>query len=235
MKRLPKTSSLTKSRRQQTNSLIKNNSTPGTQTDALGEVVSSSITGLVAECWNVEDADGLPSVQKPRFGSFLTIDSEEAEIRIYAVVYNVVTGPQDNMHRPSALGLTRERLKAEQPHIFSLLRTEVQAVTVGYKSLGVVYKHLPPQPPEVHDFVYTAAPQEIEMLTDGFEFLRLLTTISSVPTDELLAAAIREAYVARGSDYQFLVQAGQSLSHLLRSDYDRLLSVLRKIKPASMD
>lgn len=205
-----------------------------TKTDALGEVVSSSITGMVAECWTVEDADGMPSVQKPRFGSFLTIDSEETALRIYAVVFNVITGPQDNMHRPSALGLTRERLKAEQPHIFSLLRTEVHAVTVGYKSSGIAYNHLPPQPPEVHDFVYLTSNSEIQTLTEGFEFLRLLTTISSVPTDELLAASVREAYQARGNDYQFLIEAGQSLSHLLRSDYDRLLSVLRKIKPPTI-
>ncbi len=206
-----------------------------TTTAALGEVVSSSITGLIAECWSTEDADGMPSVQKPRFGSFLTVDSEETGLRIYAVVFNVVTGPQDNMHRPSALGLTRERLKAEQPHIFSLLRTEVQAVTVGYKSAGAVYKHLPPQPPEVHDFVYQAGDAEIEELSEGFEFLRLLTSISSVPTDELLAASVREAYRARGNDYQFLILAGQSLSNLLRSDYDRLISVLRKIKPVGME
>jgi hypothetical protein len=206
-----------------------------TKTAALGEVVSSSITGLVAECWTTEDADGMPSVQKPRFGSFLTVDSEETGLRIYAVVFNVITGPQDNMHRPSALGLTRERLKAEQPHIFSLLRTEVHAVTVGYRSGGITFKHLPPQPPEVHDFVYLASDPEIETLSEGFEFLRLLTTISSVPTDELLAASVREAYRARKNDYQFLIQAGQSLSHLLRSDYDRLISVLRKIKPADRD
>lgn len=199
--------------------------------DALGEVVSSSIIGLVAECWTTEGEDGLPSVHKPRFGSFLTIDSEETGLRIFAVVFNVITGPQDNMHRPSALGLTRERLKLEQPHIFSLLRTEVHAVTVGYKINGIVYKHLPPQPPEAHDFVYPTTKDEVRELSEGFEFLRLLTTISSVPTDELLAASVREAYEAHDKDYQFLIEAGQSLSHLLRSDYDRLLSVLRKIKP----
>lgn len=211
-----------------------NTRTDAAKAEALGEVVSSSITGLVAECWTIEDSDGMPSVQKPRFGSFLTVDSEESGIRIYAVVFNVITGPQDNMHRPSALGLTRERLKAEQPHIFSLLKTEVHAVTVGYKSGGTAFNHLPPQPPEVHDFVYRTSNSEIASLTEGFEFLRLLTTISSVPTDELLAAAVREAYQARGNDYQFLIEAGQSLSHLLRSDYDRLLSVLRKIKPATI-
>jgi hypothetical protein len=59
----------------------------------------------------------------------------------------------------------------------------------------------------------------------------LLSTISEVPSDELLAAAIREAYKARDCDYAFLVSAGQALSNLLRSDYDRLVCVLRKIRP----
>ena len=215
--------------------MAKKATSSNTKTAALGEVVSSSITGLIAECWTVEDADGMPSVQKPRFGSFLTVDSEETGLRIYAVVFNVITGPQDNMHRPSALGLTRERLKAEQPHIFRCCAPRFTLSLVGYKSGGAVYKHLPPQPPEVHDFVYGASDAEIQELSEGFEFLRLLTSISSVPTDELLAASVREAYQARGNDYQFLILAGQSLSNLLRSDYDRLISVLGKIKPAGME
>ena len=202
-----------------------------TSLNAFGEVVSSSITDLIAQCWTIDDQDGLPFVEKPRFGSFLTADSQESGLRIYAVVYNVLTGPQDLAHKAHALGLSRQQLKTEQPHIFSLLRTEVHAVTIGYKCEGTVFQHLPPQPPDVHDFVYETEADEIAEVTGSFDFLRLLTSISTVPTDELLAACVREAYRARGNDYDFLVAAGQSLSHLLRSDYERMICVLRKIKP----
>jgi hypothetical protein len=191
------------------------------------------VTGLIAQCWQTFDhEEGLPSQAKPRFGSYLTVDCPETSIKVYAVLYNVITGPQDNVHKPFALGMTRERLKVEQPHIFSLLRTELHAVIIGYRQSGIIHQYLPPYPPDVHDFVYQTEASEIEELTEGFEYLRLLTTVSSVPVDELLAAAVREAYRARDNDYDFLVSAGQALSNLLRADYDRLLCVLQKIRPA---
>jgi hypothetical protein len=202
-----------------------------TSQKALGEVLSSSVTGLVAQSWQTLDAQGMPGVTKPRFGSYLTVDCLESSIKVYAVLYNVITGPQDNVHKPFALGMSRERLKVEQPHIFSLLRTELHAVIIGYREAGFIHQYLPPYPPDVHDFVYETTASEILELTEGFEYLRLLTTVASVPADELLAAAIREAYRARNEDYDFLVAAGQALSNLLRSDYDRLMCVLQKIRP----
>jgi hypothetical protein len=130
-----------------------------------------------------------------------------------------------------AMGMTREQLRSEQPHIFSLLRTEVHGAIVGYEKHGRIHQHLPPHPPDVHDFVYLATIEQITALTQRFDFLRLLLHISSVPADELLAATIREAQEVTGRPDQFLVSAGQSLSQLLQNDYDRLLSLLRKIRP----
>ena len=196
----------------------------------VAEVVSSSITDFTAQCFNNDnDEPNLP--EKPRFGSFLKVDSQENGIAIIAVVVNVKTGPQDNIHRPSALGLTRQELQVEQPQIFSLLKTEVHAKIVGHMILDRAFQHLPPQPPEVHDFVYQAQTEEVRQMTSDFEFLRLLVNVSDVPQDELIAATIREAHIVTGLDDQFLVEAGKKLSSILRSDYDRLLAILRKIKP----
>ncbi len=200
---------------------------------ALGEVVSSSITGWIAESWQNEGSDGLPEIIPPGFGTFLKARTSDGT-DIIAVVYNVITGPQDNNHRPAALRLSREQLKLEQPHIFALLRTEIHALTVGYAREGRTFQHLPPQPPQVHDFVYPASEQEIRAITEDMEFLRLVSTVSAVPADELLAASIRTAYKSRGREYAFLIQAGQALSHLYREDYDRLISVLRKLKPETI-
>jgi hypothetical protein len=197
---------------------------------AIGEVISSTITGFIAECWQNEDEDGLPAVIRPGFGSFLKAETED-NLSILAVVYNVITGPQDNNHRAAPLRMSREQLKVEQPHIFALLRTEIHAVTVGYSTGGKTIQHLPPQPPQVHDFVHKATDAEITELTESMEFLRLIAAVSAVPSDELLSATVRNAYDARGSDYPFLVRAGQALSHLYRDDYDRLVSVLRKLNP----
>lgn len=200
---------------------------------AIGEVLSASIMELVAECWQQQSDTGFaPDLpERPRFGSFLRVTSSDNAINIFAVVCDVSTGPQDNMHRPTALKLTRDQLRMEQPHIFALLRTEIFATTVGYSNGASYHTGLPPHPPEVHDFVYLALPDEIEAITNDLDFVRLLSRVSRVPSDELIAATIREAHTARGGSYDFLVQAGQSLAQTFRDDYDRLSSVLRKIKP----
>jgi len=201
----------------------------------IGEVLSSTVTGLVAQSWQDTDQLGLPVVSRPRFGSFLKIHCTEQNIETIAVVYNVITGSPDTVHKPSALRMSRQQLRIEQPHIFALLRTEVHAATIGYRRAGRTYSHLPPQPPDVHDFVYQARQDEIQDITSEFDFLRMLSNVSDVPSDELIAAAIREASLARNKDRQYLIQAGQSLSYLMRADYDKLILILRKIRPDTID
>ena len=227
----------------------------------LAEVLTSSITGLVAETIkNISGSGGSSSggssnkVLKPRFGSFVRVDSPENDISIFAIVFNVITNPPDSVHKPSALGLTRDQLRVEQPHIFALLKTEVHAQIVGYLDWSdkAIYQHLPPQPPEVHDFVYSASQEEVLKLSSEFEFLRLLNGVTSVPADELMAACVREAARARagaptihnsgsGTDYDkeqastaYLIEAGRAISQLFRSDYERMLSIVRKIKPGNV-
>ena len=201
---------------------------------AVGEVLTSSITGVTAECWSSDDQEKPAS--RPRFGSFLKIDSTDTNLQIFAIVFNVLTGPPDTVHKPFAMGLTRSQLRIEQPQIFSLLRTEIHAQIIGYKENnggGDTRHYLPPHSPDVHDFIYPASLKEVQELTSNFEFLRLLLDVSAVPTDELLAATIREAQKVHDNQRAYLLSAGQALSQLLHNDYDRLVSLLKKIRPGA--
>jgi hypothetical protein len=213
---------------------------PLTEALALAEVLTSSITALMAETIKSE-VDGKIKIAKPRFGSFVRADSPENNLSIFAIVFNVITSPPDSVHKPSALGLTRDQLRVEQPHIFALLKTEIHAQIVGYLDWQTkeIFQHLPPQPPEVHDFVYSATAEEVLKLSSEFEFLRLLIGVTSVPADELMAATVREAARVRAQSPQgeavanaYLIEAGRAISQLFRSDYERMLSIVRKIKPA---
>ena len=197
---------------------------------AVGEVLSSSITEMVAACWQDEDEHRAAPHSVPRFGSFLRVDSSEQNLRVFAVVYDVFTGPQDALHKPAALRMTRQELRLQQPQIFSLLKTELKAAVIGYEQDGRYHSGLAPLPVQVHDFVYFAAPGEIAAITEGMEFVRLLTRVSSVPNDELVVASIHEAYTARKKDYHFLVEAGQSLSQAFGDDYNRLTAALQKLQ-----
>lgn len=210
--------------------------------DAIGEVLTSTITGFTAEAWRQgavhssvhssgENTARSKHEPSPSFGSFLKSVSEEKRLTVYGVVYNIITGPQDQHHKPTALRMSRAELQREQPQIFALLKTEWQVVTVGYRRDGSFECGLPPYPPEVHDFVFSLDEDEILTVSENFEFIRMLSGAAGVPGDELLAATIRGAARARHDDYRYLVEAGQNVSRLLRDDYDRLGSVLRKIRP----
>ncbi len=200
--------------------------------DAIGEVLTSSIVGFTGEFWNADDGGMVrANLQMPRFGSFVRAESSDTGLNVFGVVYNVVTGPQDSMHKPTALRMSRDELRLQQPHIFSLLRTEVYATIIGYELEGQYHKRLPPHPPLVHDFLFKCTPEEVVAITEDFDFVRFLTEVPVVPIDELIASAVQEAYQARNRDYQFLVTAGQTISRLIPGDYDRLVSVLRKIRP----
>ncbi len=206
------------------------------ETSAIGEVLASSITGFNAEAWSEGyDAESEMKIETtPSFGSFVKSYSEENRLSVYGVVYNIITGPQDQHHKPTALRMTRKELKAEQPQIFSLLKTHWQVAIIGYRNekSSEMSNTLPPLPPQVHDFVYLPENNEIFKISESLEFLRMLTSVTgSIPQDELMAAAIRQAASARKGSYDFLLAAGQQVSKLFRDDYERMVSVLRKIKP----
>jgi hypothetical protein len=198
---------------------------------AIGEVLSARITSYVAEAWRPEALEtGDLSSCRPQFGSFLKSRSEDRGLTVYGVVYDIVTGPQDQLHKPAALQKTRSQLKKEQPQIFLLLKTEWLVAPVAYRLSGRCCGGLPPLPPEVHDFVYPLEPEELAEASENLEFLRMLLLVPGVPSDELLAAAVRNAAESRHNDYKYLVDAGQQISRLLKDDYERLGSVLKRIR-----
>src|SRR5579883_790818 len=175
---------------------------------AIGEVLTSSITGFTAEAWKNEPASSDKKQSQapytvPTFGSFLKCKSEEKKHVIFGVVFDILTGPQDPYHRPTALGLSRAELQREQPQIFALLKTEWRVATIGYQQKGNCYCALPPYPPEVHDFVYPLEEEELVQVSENLEFLRALNAVPGVPADELIAAAIRHAAQARRDNYSY--------------------------------
>ncbi len=93
------------------------------------------------------------------------------------------------------------------------------------------YQHLPPRPPQVHQAVHQCEPTEIVRFTEELDWLRTLLQVSGVPTESLVAAAIREVYNLRELDRDWLVKAGRMVSVLLKDDYDRLRMILSQIHP----
>jgi len=198
---------------------------------AIAEVISSSITGFVAECPHETDKKDCP---KPYFGSYVCVESSNANLKYLAIVYNITTAPADSVHRPVAFGMTREQLQKEQPQIFLLLQTQIHALIIGFIRDNKGFSYLPPRPPEVHDFVYFSTKDDIKKIGENFDFLRLLSEVNIIAGDELIAAAIREAYLINNKNQQFLLKAGQALTQIFKSDSQRLLAILKRIQNDSI-
>ena len=204
----------------------------------IAEVIETSTTEFLAQCLEPED---LTFPAMPPFGSWVKAVDEESRNQVYAVVYHATTSPIDSVHRARALGLSLDDLREQQPQIFAMLKTEFRAAILGFvpssatqsddlaSSSGVVYQYIPPRPPQIHQAVYYCTSEEVIGFSEQLDFLRTLVQMVGAPVDSLIAAVIREVYQLRKADRDWLVQAGRTLSLLLKDDYDRLRAILSQI------
>lgn len=184
----------------------------------IGEVIESSTSQFLAESRELNGA--------PPFGSFVKTGPEPV---IYGLVFNVCTHSIEPNRRPTAYGKTEHELRMEQPQIFELLKTEFEAVIIGYEDGQGPQQVLPPQPPHIHSFIYPCAEAEIKALTSKVDFMRSILNVCRLPSDDLIIASVRNAWHARALDMPYLVSLGKDLCRLIRDDYDRLSSIMRRI------
>ncbi len=194
---------------------------------ALGEVVEANTTTFVAQCFEPEQLTFPPM---PALGSWIRSQDEETGNLIYGVVCYAAITPVDAVHRARALGLSVQELREQQPQIFAMLRTDFRSAIVGFASEGRIYQYLPPRPPQIHQPVYRCSEREVAEFCRSFEFLRTLLKVEGIPTDELVAAVLRQSYRILNRDRNWLLQAGRHLSLLLRDNYEYLSAILRKIE-----
>lgn len=149
---------------------------------------------------------------------------------IYALVYQASTTSTDPGRRPRAYWKDEQRLREEQPELSEwMLLTSFSAMVFGYSFHNRVWQVLPPRPPKLHTPVYSCTGDEIRAITSRMDFLRTIINFAGAPTDEVIAACIREASRVRNWDSSWLIDAGKELARLLKDDYDRLQAIMRRI------
>ncbi|MEO1134443.1 MAG: hypothetical protein AAFX40_17290 [Cyanobacteria bacterium J06639_1] len=209
--------------------------------NCLGEVVQTSTTEYVAQCFSPDELK-FPSM--PALGSWVRVADGDSDRDIFGVICHATTVPVDSMHRARPLGLTPEQLQAQHPQIFAMLQTEFRVAIVGFeveahRDVGLPPSYyLPPSPPQLHQAVVSCTPAEVGRFCQSLRFLRTLLGVQGIPSDELVAAAVRQSYGAIASlpatserdGRQWLVQVGRELAIQLKDDYDRLRAILQKIE-----
>ncbi len=188
-----------------------------------GEVTQACTTDFVAQCYELYKTPSLGTLVKT------------GELPVYGIVFGAETTSIEPGRRPIARGkdeASEEDIYRTSPQLTRLMRSEFSVIAVGYRQGDKLYRYLPPQPVQVHAFVYICPPEEVREFAASFDFLSLLLNNSRLQVDsgELTAAALRQMSRVQDDPHIFLVAAGKELTQLLRGDYVRLRTVLGRLK-----
>ena len=192
--------------------------------DRVGEVIEASTTDFVAQCYEL--------YQLPPLGSL--VKTRDSSVELYGIVYNAATTSLEPGRRPIARGKneqSEEEIYRSSPQLLKLLKSEFGAVVVGHRQGDKLYHHLPPQPARIHSFVYLCPPEEVKEFGQSFDFLNIILNARlPVPTEELVAASLRQMSQAHEDPRAFLVAAGKELAILLSGNLNQLKAILGRIR-----
>jgi len=191
----------------------------------IGEIIETETAFFVAESFELH--------RPPPLGRLVYVETE-AVPRIYGIVCRGTTASPDPGRRAIRRSTERvfdEAIYREHPQLKHTLRTEFTVRLVGCTEEKQVRQYLPPQPPPLHFSVHECLPQEVVAFTDRLFYLRLLLAATEIPPEQLIAAHIREVFRARNRDQDWLARAAGEVAGLLKTDYERLMTVLYGIDP----
>ncbi len=196
----------------------------GASVQRVGEVIETSTTDFVAQCYEL--------YQSPPLGSL--VKTRDEPIELYGIVYNATTTSLEPGRRPIARGkdeATEEEIYRSSPQLLKLLRSEFGALVVGHKDEVKLYHYLPPRPARIHSFVYQCTPDEVREFSQSLDFLNILINAHlPVATDELIAACIRQMSQVYEDRRAFSVAAGKELAILLSGNLNQLKAILGRIR-----
>ena len=191
----------------------------------IGEIVETETAFFVAQSFTLH--------QPPALGRLVCVETESLPL-IYAVVcYGTTAGPDPGRRavRRSTEDVYDGAIYREHPQLELTLRTEFTARLVGYDDGRRVLHYLPPQPPPLHYSVHECSLEQVQAFTERLRYLNLLLSATELPPEQLVAAHIRQVYGARRGDDEWLARVAREVSGLLKSDYERLMTVLYDIEP----
>ena len=192
--------------------------------DKVAEIISSNSTDFIAQCYQLNNAPPLGSLVKTKLGD---------NGQIYGVVYLVETHGLEPGRRVFIRG---EKLNSEQeiyknnPQLEKLLITDFNVLVLGYSQNSNTYHFLPPQPSQIHGFVYICDDKEIIDFTKSLNCLGLLAEAKiDISVDEVMAAFLRYISGYHKNPREFLVRASKELVWIYSSDVRRLNSLLKRL------
>ena len=184
----------------------------------VGEVIVSHTERIDAQCYNLHAA--------PPLGALLRIGTPP----VYGVVLAIWNEPLDPTRPLAPRGADMEledEIYAANPQLSAMLTTRLSASIVGYRDGLAVREGLPPRPPNLHAFVFTADSGEIAEFARDLGWMRTILADRSAAADSALVGILRWSAEASSDRREFLLRAGKTLARELANDPQRLHAVLR--------
>lgn len=199
-------------------------------TERIAEIIEASTQHVVAASYELLTA--------PAFGSLVRIHTSDAQVMVYAVVYDIRTQSREPGGRAVVRGqsytgqaLYDDEIYRAHPDLREVLQTEFSAWVIGFRRGDSVAQRLPGLPPPVHYTVAACDDAELRHFGAQFGYMRMIIQAAQLPGDELLAALVRQIAHAHGADARaYVVRAGRELAVLLRDDFERLRQLLMQIR-----
>lgn len=200
--------------------MLQNNNFPSNQHKPFAEVVESSLVQFKAQAWQWDAF--------AEFGSLVTVESKQRII--IGIVYDIQTGSIDPQRYPFAYQKTESELLAEQPQIFSFLKTTFSCLILGYYHKGKIYYTLSPEPPKIHAFVQPAQADLLKTFLYQELYLHIMFNAAQHihNIDELLLALLKQKKILGILSAEKIHALAQTFSLLTGNDYRRLKLFLQR-------
>jgi hypothetical protein len=177
------------------------------------EVIESYQAYYKAQSWDYS--------QIPAYGALVV--AEYADIVCYGMVYQSFTGSDDAVHSIAAYQKTHDELQHEQPQIFILLKTTLNAIIIGYARASVMYYQHIPVPVPIHTFVRFATTEELALFSRTADYVPMLFSQARfLDVDNVLGAFISHLKHAQLIDENQLMAILNVVMHLSGDDYCRV-------------
>ncbi len=192
----------------------------------LGETIAASTTGLTVECYQGRDRLVLGQL----------IHASVGEGRVVGIVTTISHVPIDSSRRPAARGensVDEEELRRAHPELSRLVRTEFEAILVGFQNGkdAVIHHGYPPRPPDLHSFVYSTDAGTARRFMEDVSFIDLIVGAVANPAlaDQVVADAVGQFATLSEDPATFRRDCGKRLARLFNRDLIRLDALLLRM------
>ncbi len=174
--------------------------------------------------------------ERHSFGSFVLAEVAQGDRLCYAVgLIYAIRIADDPFVRELVMATEVKESTLMDQRKNRLIPIETLVLNVGYAyDDGHITQSMPPRPPLSLTHVHLMPPDWVLAFVQRQDFFRLVLNAGEVPSDDLLAAAVRYAaqfYHNETEREAFVTACGRQVARLLTSDLKRLSHLLYLIKP----